>query len=400
MEIVVVGSLSVLLFYLAASTIYLLALALAYVMLPEVPPGPVAPRNSFAVLVPAHNEELLVGTICKSLGEVHYPPDHYTVFVIADNCTDATAEICRSNGVQVLERHDLEHIGKGQALAWAIKRIPLTEFDAVFIVDADNYVDGEILNELNKLLNAGERAIQCYNAVGNRDDSWFTRLLYVSRTICNLLYHEGKYRLGLSSYLMGNGLCFKSDLLAERGWTAFSAGEDWEYYAQLVGSGISIAFAAKAKVFHQESRSLNQATSQRLRWSSGRFRIVRSHGWSLMIKGIRKRDLRIFDASLPLLFPNYSLQINLGFVGLLLALCLPPSAAKLFIFGAFASVLAGLFLLFLTGVLIAGSVWQTLLAMAYVPFFLLWKAGIDLLCLTGLYRGRGWVRTSRHKPCK
>ena len=269
-------SVSILLGYLALATVYLLVLATAYFVVKDGEPGDAAPLNRFAVLVPAHNEELLVGTLCKSLLEINYPKEQYEIFLIADNCQDATADIGRQHGVNVLERNDPDHGGKGQALDWGIKQLGLDQFDAVFIVDADNYVDSDVLRELNRLLNQGEQAIQCYNAVGNRDDSGFTQLLYVSRVIGNQLYHQAKHKLGLSSYLMGNGICFRADLLRKKGWTAFSEGEDWEYYAQLIDDQIKIGFAVRAKVFHQESRSLNQATSQRLRWSRGRFAVAKS----------------------------------------------------------------------------------------------------------------------------
>ena len=392
----VIVLLTVLLIYLASATVYLLTLALAYFVLKERTSGPVTPLNRFAILVPAHNEELLVATLCQSLLQIDFPKENFEIFIIADNCSDHTADICLQFPLQVLERHEPENSGKGQALAWGLQQIALNQFDAVFIVDADNFVDPAILRELNCLLNQGEQALQCYNAVGNRDDSWFTQLLFVSRTIGNLLYHEAKFRLGLSSYLMGNGLCFKSELLQKKGWTAFSAGEDWEYYAQLVEDNIKVGFAAKARVYHQESRSLNQATSQRLRWSSGRFSIAKTLGLRLFLKGIRERNWMVFDASFPLIFPNYSLQINLTIFASVLALLLPSSALKIFFIIACLCILAGQLLLFIAGSFIAGSLWKIFCAALYVPVFLVWKSVIDILCLTGLYRGNKWVRTKRH----
>ena len=383
-----------LLIYLGAATIYLLALAGCYFILLERSFTYSKHINQFAILVPAHNEEMLVGNLCQSLLQVDYPADKYKIFIVADNCNDNTAEICQQYPVQVLERHDPENAGKGQALAWALKQIDLDKYDTVFMVDADNYVDPAVLQELNKLINSGEQAIQCYNAVGNRDDSWFTQLLFVSRTIGNLLYHEPKFRLGLSSYLMGNGLCFKSELLRERGWTAFSAGEDWEYSVQLIESGIRIGFAAKAKVFHQESRSLNQATSQRLRWSSGRFKIARTLGLRLFTKGIRERNWQLIDASFPLIFPNYSLLINLTLAGLALSFIIFSSTSLLFVL--FAALLIGQFLLFIAGSTISGSPLKILRAALFAPFFLVWKGVIDILSFTGFYKNKKWVRTRRH----
>lgn len=382
--------------YLGVATTYLLMLAIGYFLRQERPFGPDEPLNQFAILVPAHNEEQLIGNLCKSLIEIDYPRELFEIFIIADNCTDETVNICRDYSVTVLEREDGDNPGKGQAIAWTLQQIQMTEFVAVFIVDADSYVNQEILIELNRLINQGEQAIQCYNGVGNREDSWFTQLLFVSRTINNLLYHEAKYRLGLSSYLTGNGLCFHSDLLQNKGWTAFSAGEDWEYYAQLVADNIRIAFASKAKVFHQESRSLNQATSQRLRWSSGRFSVAKNLGLPLFFRGIRQRRWLMVDAAAPLLFPNYSLQINLTLGSILLSLLLPSSTLKLFLLVGFFLLLIGQSLLFAAGAFIAGSPGKIFRAVLYVPVFLMWKSVIDILCITGLYRGKKWVRTRRH----
>ena len=387
--------LTMLLVYLSASTLYLLILAVFYFISKERKLNFSPTINHFAVIVPAHNEELLVGYLCRSLLKVNYPQKKFDIFIVADNCNDNTVEVCKQYPVSILERHDPDNAGKGQALDWALRTIDLDRYDAVFMVDADNYVDQEILIELNKLINSGEQAIQCYNAVGNRDDSWFTQLLFVSRTIGNLLYHEAKFRLGLSSYLMGNGICFHAGLLRERGWTAFSVGEDWEYYAQLVESGIMVGFASRAKVFHQESRSLNQATSQRLRWSSGRFKVSKTLGLRLIVKGIRERNWKIIDASFPLIFPNYSLQINMTLAGLILSLFIFSTTS--FYLLSFAFLLGGQFLLFIMGSFIAGSPLKIYRAVLYAPVFLAWKLVIDVLSFTGLYQGKKWICTKRIK---
>jgi cellulose synthase/poly-beta-1,6-N-acetylglucosamine synthase-like glycosyltransferase len=295
-----------------------------------------------------------------------------------------------------LSRNDPFRIGKGFALSWALERMPLKEFDAVFLVDADNVVDSFILEELNRSINRSEQAVQCYNAVGNRADSWFTQLLFVSRTIGNLLYHHSKYKLGLSSYLMGNGMCFSTALLSKKGWTAFNPGEDGEYYAQLIEERIKIGFAVKAKVYHQESRSLEQATSQRLRWASGRFFVLKKFGLRLFLKGLINRDWFTLDASLPLIFPNYSLQINLTILTLILCLVLRTSAPKTFLIALTLWLLGGQIILFLAGIYLAGSYWEVFKAIVRAPLFLIWKLIIDFLAVSRIYRGDKWVRTERH----
>lgn len=384
------------LLYLGAATGYLVSLSLAYFLVHEPVVVPGQHLRKFAVLVPAHNEELLIGRLCESLLAVQYPQHLFDIYIVADNCDDNTATVCRRSPVRVLERRDLKRSGKGHAIGWALRRIPLAEFDAVFIIDADSVVDPDVLVALNEALAGDARAVQCFNGVGNRDDSWFTQLLYVARTIGNLLYHQSKEKLGLSSYLMGNGICLSSDLLREQDWTAYSIGEDWEYSARLAERHERVGFAARARVYHQESRSLNQATSQRLRWSSGRFQVVRTLGGRLFWSGLKQRDWRLVDASLALVFPNYSLLVNLTLLLLGALLLLPDSSLRAFEVVVCLVCLTGQVWMFLAGAVIAGKPWKILSAALRAPLFLVWKLGIDLLSVTGLIRPRRWIRTQRH----
>jgi len=385
-----------LMIYLTCATAYLLFLAAAYFLVKEPEHAEPKTRNKFAILIPAHNEELLIARLFDSLLGIDYPKASYQVYVVADNCTDQTASIAGTFPFNVLIRKDEAHIGKGYAIDWAITQIPLNDYDALLIVDADNIVDKNILLELNKIIDQGFEAIQCHNSVGNREDSWFTQLLFVSRTIGNLLYHHAKYKLGLSSYLMGNGICFSTKLLMRKKWTAFSLGEDWEYYAQLIHDRVKIGFAVKAKVFHQESRSLEQATTQRLRWSSGRFHVLRRYGFGLLKDGIRRLDWFTVDASLPLVFPNYSLQFNLTILYLTLSVLITKSYFRPFFMIVGVCLVIGQIALFAAGMYLAKSYREVLKALFRAPFFLVWKAFIDIFSVTGLYQGKKWVRTSRH----
>lgn len=384
------------LIYLTAATLYLLVLAVAYSVVPEPTASTSTKKNRFAMLIPAHNEELLISRLCESLLSIDYPLSKRELFIIVDNCSDKTAEVCRDYPVTVLVREDPSHRGKGFALRWALERIPLLEFDAACIVDADNVVAPSLLTELNGMINQGERAIQCYNSVENREDSWFTQLLFVSRTIGNLLYHHAKYKLGLSSYLMGNGICFRTDLLIQKGWTAFTEGEDWEYYAQLIEDHVRIGFAVNARVYHQESRSLDQATSQRMRWASGRFRVARTLGLRLFQQGLSRRDWFTVDASLPLIFPNYSLQFNLTVLMLIVIALLPASPLSSFLAWVVVLLMVGQVTLFVVGACLAGNKWGVFKAFWHAPVFLIWKLIIDLQSIMRSYRKTTWVRTRRH----
>lgn len=384
--------------YLLIATTYQLFLAISYFFTKE-PVNRVSEKiNKFAIIVPAHNEELLIEKFCECMKTIDYEMELFDIFIIADNCTDNTADIASTFKFNVLTRHDKSKIGKGYALEWAIERINLDDYDSILVLDADTTVKDTILNELNIMLNNGEHAIQCYIDVPNRDESWFTRIIYLSRIINDLLYHSAKYKLYLSSYLMGTGMCFSTSLLKKMKWSAFTLSEDWEYYAKLIEKGYKVAFSSSAIIYQQESSNLKQATSQRLRWASGRFYVVKNLGLKLFTTGLKNRNLQMFDASLALLLPNWSLQINLILLSLIM--CVPIVDTR----PGFYMLLISIVLIFTQGVIVLLGIYLTkkpltvFKAVLLAPVFLVWKLMIDILCITKIYKGKEWIRTKRHIP--
>jgi cellulose synthase/poly-beta-1,6-N-acetylglucosamine synthase-like glycosyltransferase len=240
----------------------------------------------------------------------------------------------------------------------------------------------------------GDRVIQCYNGVINPNQSWFTRLMYVSRTMANEIIHPAKRKLGLSSHLMGNGMCFDLAILRAFGWNAFSVGEDWEYYARLVLSGTDVGYCRDARVYHQESTNLQQASSQRMRWSSSRFQVLRRYGPPLLLQGMRTGSVKCVDAALPLLFPNPSLGMNLTLIGLIIAAAQWAwSGSNLGV--AWFSVLAFVQLvMFLVSALYTEDKAGSAMSLVAAPVFLVWKLGIDVLSVVGV-RARLWKPTER-----
>jgi cellulose synthase/poly-beta-1,6-N-acetylglucosamine synthase-like glycosyltransferase len=379
--------------YSAFFVLYHVMLALVHFLPGERTSACPGPSKRFAVVIPAHNEELLLPRLLQSLKNQDYDRERFSVIVVADNCTDATAAIAKERGAVVLERNDRRHAGKGHAIRFALENADQHAVDACLIIDADSIAAPDLLTQLNLLLLEGKAVIQCYNGLANPDDSWFTRLLDVSRTMGNEVYHPAKQKLGLSSYLMGNGMCFAKEVLAQYGWNAFSVGEDWEYYAKLIHRGETIAFARNARVYHRESSTLKQATSQRMRWSSGRFAVAGKYGISLFVKGLRERNIKKMDASLPLLLPNPSLGTNIIVAGFGLSFLL-PAESQVLISRWFLSLLALQLLLFMTGIAYTRKRMKNFLSLFIAPLFLAWKMAIDVFSLMGMGRSR-WVRTER-----
>ncbi|MFC1884330.1 glycosyltransferase family 2 protein [Thermodesulfobacteriota bacterium] len=378
--------------YLLFYSAYIFVLSIANLLIKEKSRRSNISESIFALIIPAHNEEIFLPRLLKSTGTLSYPKDLYSIFVIADNCDDRTVDIAKEFSTNVFERNDTEKIGKGYAIKYALENISQDNFNAVLIIDADSVVDKNILVCLSKKIEQGAKAIQCYNAVANPYESWFTVLMNVARDIGNEIIEPAKEKLGLSSHLMGNGMCFTKEILNKYGWDAFSIGEDWEYYTTLVLNGERVAFAKYAKVFHQESRSLKQATSQRIRWSSGRFSVLRSYGIKILFKGIKSLNLKLIDASFPLVLPNPSFGINLSVLGLVLSLAVFWYERG---FAVWFSVMIMIqLIIFLTAAMYTERKVKSILSVFLAPIFLIWKMAIDVLSIFGSKK-REWVRTSR-----
>ena len=116
---------------------------------------PDAPADKrYAVLISARNEEKVIGNLVASIRANDYPQDLVDIWLVADNCTDHTAQLVRGLGEHVDERHDADHVGKGYALTYLLNRMTLQgaaqRYDAFFVFDADNLLDERYISEMNK----------------------------------------------------------------------------------------------------------------------------------------------------------------------------------------------------------------------------------------------------------
>ena len=346
----------------------------------------------FAVVIPAHDEELLIGDLIASLHAVEYPSDHLEVWVIADNCSDRTAARARALGVRVAERNDAAQRGKGYALRWMFERLDLASFDAVALFDADNLVDRDFFAVMNRELARGRRCLQGYYGISNPGDSRLTRLMAVTYVMKNELFCAGKARLGLSVLLLGTGMVFAREVIASNGWAAVTIGEDLEQSFELLERGESIRFVVGARIFAQEAATLRQGYAQRQRWSSGRH-VLYGRARRAIAMGLRRRQLGLIDAGAELLLPTYSKLMNQSLLALLAAVLLRGRAP-----GLLPVVL--LVLAYQAGEIAvalrrmrAGP--GFLASLAFAPIFLAWKAVIDLLAVIG-FRRHLWARTLRN----
>jgi len=266
------------------------------------------PVKRFAVITAAHNEERVIGELLDSLFHLDYPRHLFDIFVVADNCTDHTAEVCRRfSGVTVMERRNETHKGKGYALEYAFNRIfgLDREYDAVVVFDADNLVSPNFLRVMNSRLLRGESIIQGYLDTKNPGDTWITRSIHVGYLLTNRFWQLGKYNLGLTCALGGTGMCLATGVLKTYGWGMTSLTEDLEFQTKALLNNIKVTWAHEAKVFDEKPLSLRLSWRQRQRWMQGHCNVATRYLGRLLSEGIRQKNLAMIDGALYLFQPIY-----------------------------------------------------------------------------------------------
>lgn len=262
----------------------------------------VASKNHrYAVLVSGRNEALVIGNLIDSINAQNYPSELIDTFIIADNCTDNTAEVAREHGAIVFERDDKVKQGKSWALDYAIKRIfseyADKKYEGYFVFDADNVVDPDFVAEMNKTFDNGFRVVTSYRNSKNFDSSW------VSAASSLWFLREGKY-LSQARSVLGNASCLISGtgflisreiLERDGGWTHHLLTEDIEFSVDNILQGERIGYARKAIVYDEQPITFSASWNQRMRWSRGFYQVLVNYGGRLF-KSTLKGNFACFDA--------------------------------------------------------------------------------------------------------
>lgn len=239
------------------------------------------PESRFLILVPAHNEEQVIGDIIDNLNRMDYPRELYDFYIIADNCTDDTARVAREAGAQVIEtwRDGPDApTGKPIALKKALNLLGdyQQKYDLLMIFDADNLMDTNMFREVNsQYLDKGKPdLIQCYLGAKNKQGAiaWF---YYSSYTVTNRFFQLAKHRLGVNCSVGGTGYAISTAYVAHRGgWTSMSLTEDIEIQMQATGEGRHILWNHVSRVYDEKPTSLRASLRQKIRWSQGHWYVA------------------------------------------------------------------------------------------------------------------------------
>ena len=348
----------------------------------------------FDILVPAHNESAGIGKTVASLRAMDYPTELYRILVIADNCTDDTAERAQDAGAVVLVRQNAQQRGKGYALAHGYAASLGEGFaSAVVVVDADTSVSGNLLSAFSARFAAGADAVQAEHGVRNADDSWRTRLMVIAYALYHTLRSNARERLKLSCGLRGNGMGFSSELLRRVPPRAFSVVEDIEYGITLGLAGTRVMYVHEAEVRGDMPVSSEASAPQRARWEGGRTELIRQHVGPLWrASSGATRGLQL-DLAADLLVPPLTtvtlwVTVGVAVTTLLVARGLVPVVTVV----PWAAAFVMLVMYVVRGAMLAPKGLRTLVDLMWAPAFALWK--VTLLLRPNRNKGE-WVRTTR-----
>jgi 1,2-diacylglycerol 3-beta-glucosyltransferase len=359
------------------------------------PPEYADATRRFRFVVPAHNESAGIAETVHSLLAADYPSALFEVVVVADNCTDDTAEKAAAAGASVVVRHDAVRRGKGYALDHVFSATP-PEFDAVVVIDADTLISPNLLRAFAARRDAGASAIQADYAVRNPHAGWRTRLIAIAFGSFHIVRSRARERLGLSCGLRGNGMCFSTELLRELPHRAYSVVEDVEYGIKLGEAGHRVHYADEAHVYGEMVTTAVAANSQRRRWEEGRKLLVRQHAARLLKTGLSRRSRILFDLGLDLALPPLSRITAVLLLGGLVAFALtnllgaPGLSAA-----AFAVALSATVAYVLRGWMLSGTGLRGLTDLMLAPAYMIWKLSLRLQSPTRATSN--WVRTKREQ---
>lgn len=262
-------------------------------------------NHKFMAILPAHNEDKVIGNLVESLKNQDYPKELLDIYVIADNCTDHTAEIARKAGAIVYERTetDPKKKTKGAALQWFLQQKieENAEYDAFFVFDADNIVDVNFTKEMNKKLCQGEEVVQGYRDIKNPSDSWISAGYAIFYWTMHRFYHLARYNLGLSALLNGTGFMVKFDLIKPTGWNTKTLVEDIEFSLKNIIAGKRVGWSTEAIVYDEQPVGFKQSWSQRTRWTVGHIQCLKEYTGDLALALRDRKTAMNFDGLLYML---------------------------------------------------------------------------------------------------
>ncbi|MBR0350645.1 MAG: glycosyltransferase family 2 protein [Clostridia bacterium] len=280
--------------------IYQVAISLCALIKFKEKPMLIKKDHRFMAIIPAHNEQEVIGNLIESLNNQTYNKELYDIYVIADNCTDNTAKVAKELGAIVLERFDETKKTKGYALDWFLQQKIKEDapYDAFFVFDADNIVDKNFIKNMNKKLCQGEDVVQGYRDIKNPTDSWISAGYALFYWTMHRFYHLARYNIGLSPLLNGTGFMVRFDIVKPTGWDTQTLTEDIEFSLKRIIDGRKLGWSTDAIVYDEQPVGFKQSWSQRSRWTVGHIQCLARYTKALAVAIKENKTFMNFDGLL------------------------------------------------------------------------------------------------------
>lgn len=293
--------------------------------------GPQKQKLRFAFLIPAHNEDSVVGDCVASIRSQNYPSDLIDVFVVADNCKDKTAEVARNAGATVFERFTTEISGKAKAVKHGIEQIcsAAVEYDYLVIVDADNMMAPNWAEVVSETINPGDDGFQTYVETKNPNDSSVTFGNYLSFVFMNKVIQAARSKMGLPALLAGTGMGFSHHFINQKGFSSDSLTEDRDLSIQALFHGYRFRWIGNAYLYDEKPVGTRASFNQYKRWSSGQLTGLAADLKKLLRLLFGGKLIKALDVAYSVVGPvlpfSYVLAIGLGLISLILGNVYPIS---------------------------------------------------------------------------
>lgn len=361
----------------AAAAAHLGVLALASMLYRQRRGGDGAPVR-FLVLIPAHNEETVIGSCLAAINADRRPSD--LVLVVADRCTDATAAIARAAGAAVLERGEDEEPGRAAARQAGLEHARGLEWDFVTMLDADSIIEPGYFAACEQALEPGVAAVQA-RSESSRGRTLATEASLAAFTLQGITIPRGRDRLGLSVRLRGTGMAIRRDVALTHRFRA-PASEDLFFTLDLLLDGVRCRHVERARLRSQGASTWQSFGGQKVRYEAGRMAAARTYVPRLLRRALSQRDAASFEAAWFLATPPFALAA----VSLLAAVGLAAIAGAWTVALVFGVGFGLLVLALLTGLVQARAGLRTWLALLVAPWYLVWKTVVQLRALASVLR--------------
>lgn len=349
----------------------------------------------FLVLIPAHNEAEGIGRTLDSVANLERV-GNLEVAVVADNCTDNTAEVAFQHGATVIERHDETNRGKGYALAYGIAQYDLDNLDGVAIIDADTIVAPNLLKEMARSFALGYGAVQVSNEFFIEKDTPLARLQEMANMVENVLFYYGRAVLRLGILLRGTGMGIRADVLNAHPWDSHSVTEDVDYAVNLLKAGVRIDFTRTTVVRSAATSSYEQSYSQKERWASGTFSLILGKLPGLIGTGLVRGRFELLELAFSLLILSRPTLIFVSLIPLVLSFFCSPDVRLAFLVWSIVIMLS-LVVYILFGVFLVKDKRAAARALLHIPVFGIWLFVVQVKAFLKR-KGIAWTRTERKTP--